>query len=235
MKTDLIKCVAIDDDPGSLKIIELLIKRIPFLELVSSFGDPLNAVDFLLQAETPLVFLDIEMPNLTGLELISTLKHNPSVIVISSKREYAFDAFALNVVDYLAKPLTDYARFFKATLKAKEGLQAIKPVSVETDHQLFIKIDSSLHNLNLNTILWVEAFGDYIKINTADKVMITLATMKSMESKMPENLFARVHRSFLVNIRKINHIDLGNIQIGSKTLPVSSFYRDALMKKISLL
>jgi DNA-binding LytR/AlgR family response regulator len=235
MNTDLIKCIVVDDDPACLKITELLVKRTPFLELTACFSDPVEAANYLLQEEVHLIFLDIEMPHVTGLELIGSLKRNPAVIIISSKKEYAFDAFALNVIDYLVKPITDYARFLKAVLKAKDDLHLHKPANVETADQIFVKVDSILHNLNLNTILWVEAFGDYIKINTANKVMTTLSTMKSVEAKLPENLFVRVHRSFIVNIKKISQIDLNNLQIGEKAIPISGFYREALMKKISLL
>jgi DNA-binding LytR/AlgR family response regulator len=235
MLTDLIRCIAVDDDLASLKITELLVKKTPFLELVACFDDPIKAADYLAKEKVQLIFLDIEMPNITGLELISSMKHNPAVIIISSKKEYAFDAFDLNVVDYLVKPVTSYARFLKAALKAKEDMQPISTSSIDMNEQLFVKVDSVLHNISLNTILWVEAFGDYIKINTDDKVMTTLVTMKSVESKLPENLFARVHRSFIVNLRRVNQIDLNSLHIGDRMIPVSGFYREALMKKIDLL
>lgn len=235
MRTHLVKCIIVDDDSASLKIIEALIQKTPFLELSASFSDPIAAADYLSKEDIELIFLDIEMPGISGLELINLLKHPPFVIVISSKKEYAFDAFALNVVDYLVKPVTEYSRFLEAALRAKENLQKVKPSVAEKEGQLFVKVDSILHNLNLSDILWIEAFGDYIKINTADKVMTALATMKSIESKLPTNLFVRVHRSFIVNLTKINKIDLAELHIDVKIIPVSNFYREALMKKISLL
>jgi DNA-binding LytR/AlgR family response regulator len=235
MATDLIKCIVVDDDLASLKITELLIKKTPFLELQACFTDPVEAADYLTREETHLVFLDIEMPNITGLELIGSLKHHPSVIIISSKKEYAFDAFALNVIDYLVKPIIDYPRFLKAALKAKQSAQVLDVYSSETNKQLFVKVDSILHSINTNAILWIEALGDYVKINTDGKVMTTLATMKSVEARLPENLFARVHRSFIINLRKVNQIDFKNLSIGDKIIPISSFYREGLVKKIELL
>lgn len=235
MATDLIKCIVVDDDPASLRIIELLIKKTPFLDLAASFTDPMKAADYLAQEKVQLIFLDVEMPSINGLELISSLKHNPPVVIISSKKEYAFDAFALNVIDYLVKPVISYPRFLKAALKAKQDVQSLKSPMVEMNEQLFIKADSVLHSINMNAILWVEALGDYVKINTEDKVMTTLATMKSVESKLPENLFVRVHRSFIINLKKINQIDLKNLYISDKIIPISSFYREGLVKKIELL
>jgi DNA-binding LytR/AlgR family response regulator len=235
MKEEIIKCIAIDDDPALLRITESLIKRTPLLELVHSFEDPFKAAAYLSKNEVPLIFLDIEMPGITGLELISSMKQPPAIIIISSKKEYAIDAFDLNVIDYLVKPIVDYSRFLKAVLKVKDSLQKTTGQALGTDSSFFVKVDSVLHNLSLDDILWVEAFGDYIKIKTAAKVMTALGTMKAMEAKLPDSVFARVHRSYIVNVKKVSEIDLANLQIGDKSIPISAFYREALMKKIKLL
>jgi DNA-binding LytR/AlgR family response regulator len=235
MKQDQLKCIIVDDDTASLKITEVLVKKTPLLELIASFNDPFKAANYLTQNEVDLIFLDIEMPGITGLELAGSLKAQPAIIVISSKKEYAIDAFDLNVVDYLVKPIMDYARFLKAVMKVKASLQKTETHILDTDKSFFVKVDSVLHNLPLDDIMWVEAFGDYVKINMTNKMMTALGTMKSMEANLPEGQFARVHRSFIVNLKKIGMIDLANLQIGDKSIPVSSFYREAMMKKVNLL
>jgi DNA-binding LytR/AlgR family response regulator len=230
-----LKCIIVDDDLACLKITEALVKKTPLLDLTHSFNDPFKAADYLSINETNLIFLDIEMPGITGLELIGSLKNNPSVIIISSKKEYAFDAFDLNVVDYLVKPITEYTRFLKAVMKVKENAQKREADILNTDAALFVKIDSVLHNLNLEEILWIEAFGDYVKISLADRMLTVLTTMKSIVAKLPEDSFARVHRSFIVNLKKIKVIDLVTLKVGDKLIPISTFYREALIKKIDIL
>jgi len=233
IKDSLINCVIIDDDLASIKIIEALVKRLPFLDLKASFDNPVAAAHYLSSEETELIFLDVEMPGITGLELISTFMKNQCVIVISSKRDYAFDAFSLNVVDYLEKPILDYSRFLTAVLKAQSVLS--KRLATHVGVNLFVKVDSIFHNVIMDDILWIEAFGDYVKITVGDKVMTTLATMKSMEKRLPTLQFVRVHKSFVVNIKKIKQIELNSLQIENKIIPVSAFYRDSLMKKLQVL
>ncbi len=227
------KCVIIDDDPIAATVIEDLVAKTPFLELSHSFGDPLEAVEYLNEAGVDLVFLDIEMPKLSGLDLMKVLSEQQKVIVTSSKKDYALDAFDFNVVDYLLKPVTDYARFLKAVNKAKEANHTVQ--TTPTPGNVFVKVDSLLVSLDLEEILYVEAFGDYIKIHTQNKAYVVYSTLKAVESKLPNELFQRVHRSYVINLKKVSNIDHGNLQVNDKIIPISNSYREALMGRLNML
>jgi len=227
-----LSCVIVDDDLVSAHLTEALVKRTPFLHLQALYTDPQAALQYLRQQKTELIFLDMEMPGMTGLQLLEQLVDIPAVIVISAKREYAFDAFFWNVADYLVKPLTDYERFLKAASKVREIVTHNR--SLTQNSALFIKVDAALHNINLSDILFIEAFGDYIKVHLADRVLTTLATMKLMEVRLSPD-FIRIHRSFLVNLRKISSIEPAHVFIATKPLPIGESYKEALMNRISLL
>lgn len=227
-----IRCIIVEDDPISEEVMKGLVGRAGFLDLQTSFNDPLKAIQWLASNPTDLILLDIEMPGLNGLEMLRSLPRQPHVIIITSKEQYAIEAFDYDVTAYLLKPVTDYARFLKAVLKVREKLEASWQKPAEN---IFVRADSLLTNLALSDILWIEAFGDYVKINTDKKVFTVYSTMKAVEEKLPSEAFMRVHRSFLINVRKIDNIDQGNLQIGAKIIPVGSSYRDSLMKRINTL
>lgn len=233
-----ISCVIVEDDLVAQKVLEVLIQKTSFLSLKKSFDDPIDASAYLKGERIDLIFLDIEMPGINGLELLSLLDYKPAVIVVTAQQQYAVQAFEHNVLDYLVKPVSDYSRFLKAALKAKETKEAKKETTGSQKSEappLFVKVDSLLHNINLNSILWIEAYGDYVKINTDQKMLMILSTLKGIEGKLPENQFVRVHRSFIVNIKRIDNIDPSNLQIGTKIIPISSTHREALINKINLL
>lgn len=208
------------------------------LELKNSFFNPIEASAYLTGEPVDLVFLDVEMPEISGIQLINLLDPKTLVVIVSQKEAYAFSAFEHDVCDYLLKPVNDYSRFMKAVLKVKEIIDSRAEngsPKKEEGNPLFVKVDSLLHNVKLDSILWIEAYGDYVKINTDQKMLMVLSTLKAVESKLPESQFVRVHRSFLVNVKRIDNIDPNNLQIGSKVIPISANYRDALISKISLL
>ena len=239
MSDDRISCIIVEDDPVAQKVLEVLVKKTALLDLKQSFDDPIVASTYLKSEHVDLIFLDIEMPGINGIQLMDLLDVRPFVIVVSENDEYAIDAFEHNVCDYLLKPLDNYARFLKAVLKVKE----IKDVKrshreslVETDSTpLFVKVDSLLHNIELKAILWIEAYGDYVKINTEEKMLMVLSTLKAIENKLPSNQFVRVHRSYIVNVKRVDNIDPSNLQIGTKIIPISSSHREGLINKINLL
>lgn len=238
MADSKISCVVVEDDLVAQKVLEVLIQKTSFLDLKHSFDDPIKASAYLKQQPVDLLFLDVEMPGINGLELLSLLDYKPSVIMVTANQQYAVEAFEYSVLDYLIKPVNDYPRFLRAVLKAKEARELkvqAQPVSQAEPPPLFVKVDSLLHNINLNSILWIEAYGDYVKINTDQKMLMILSTLKGIESKLPENQFVRVHRSFIVNIKRIDNIDPANLQIGNKIIPISATHRDALINKINLL
>jgi len=216
-----------------MEVMKGLVERAGFLQLQDAFTDPFKAIQWLADNETDLLLLDMEMPGLNGLELLKSLTVKPYVVVISSKEEYAVEAYDFDVVAYLVKPIKEYSKFLNAVLKIKEKVKS-RSSSTASD-RIFVKVDSLLVGIEFNTILYVEAFGDYVKVTTAEKVYTTYNTMKSVEDKLPSSLFLRVHRSYIVNISKIKNIDQSNLLIEKKIIPVGNSYRESLMKKLNTL
>ena len=229
-----ISCAIVEDDLISLSIVESLAKKTGLLDIKVTFNSSENAVSWLAENNVELLFLDIEMPGLSGIDMLRSLPHRPDVIIISGNPNYAVDAFDLSVVDYLVKPVKDYQRFLEAVnkviAKRKKELGNEK-----IDRNLFVKVDSLLHKLNVDEILWVEAFGDYIKINTQEKIHTIYATLKKIEGKLDRSKFVRVHRSYIVNVSKITNVDSSNLVINKKIIPISEKYKDDLLNKINVL
>ena len=224
-------CAIVEDDIISLKVIEAMVEKTGKLFIKASFISPIEASHWLVVNPVDVLFLDMEMPHLNGIELLKCLTNKPEVIVISGNPAFAIEAFDYAVTDYLLKPIKDYSRFLKAVNRALLNTNNQTPKESEN---LFVKIDSLLQKLNVNDIFWVEAFGDYIKIQTGEKIFTVYATLKKIEEKLPTN-FVRVHRSYIVNIAKIVNIDPHNLEINKKIIPISSSYRDDLLKKIKVL
>lgn len=233
--TAKLSCVIVEDDPVAEKVLEVLVQKTPSLQLLKSFNNPIEASDFLKKEKVDIAFLDIEMPELSGFDIIKFLNPSISIVIVSTKEQYALEAFSYQVADYLLKPLNDYTRFLKAVYRVQELKEKNTSVKTNEAAPLFVKVDSLLHNLDVNNILWVEANGDYVKINTHQKMLMVLATLKSVEGKLPVNQFVKVHRSYIVNIKQVDNIDPSNLQIGSKIIPVSIHFRDDLINKINLL
>lgn len=231
-------CIIIDDDDLSRRVIEEFVKRTEYLTLTQSFAGPVEAINYLKQGnEIDLIFLDIEMPEMSGIEFLTTLARPPQIIIVSSKEKYALEAFEYSVTDYLLKPVT-YARFFKAVNKAFDVFANTRH-DIDAEKEIFIKKNSSLVRLKYNDILWVEALENYVVINaTTDKFTIHF-TMKAIESQLPATRFKRVHRSFIVNISRIASIEDNSIIIkladGKKVIPIGKSYRDKLLKEINLM
>ncbi len=222
-------CIIVEDDPLAQEVLQGLIERAAFLHVQSVFADAPAAIAWLAAHQTDLMFLDMELPGLHGLDMLRALPEPPQVIIVSSQQKYAVDAFDFEVAGYLLKPITDYARFLKTVLKVQAKLRTD---TTPADDHLFVKNDSLLTNVPLDDILWVEAFGDYVKINTPTKTHTIYGTMKAVEDRLPADRFARVHRSYLVNVRKIANITSTNLQVDKKIIPIGTSYREALMKRI---
>lgn len=230
--------IIIDDDEMSRRLVEDYINRTDFLDLAQSFPGAVEAINFLKQNDNiNLIFLDIEMPEMSGIELMNTLINTPQVIIISSKEKYAIQAFDYSVTDYLLKPIT-YARFFKAASKAYELFNKSRSV-VDVDKEIFIKKNSSLVRIKYNDILWVEALENYVVINTISEKFTIHFTMKSIENQLPLVKFKRVHRSFIVNVSRITSIEDNSVVIkyneGKKVIPIGKSYRDKLLREINLM
>jgi DNA-binding LytR/AlgR family response regulator len=230
-----ISCAIVEDDTISLKIVESMAEKSGMLKVEASFTSPIEAAQWLANNEVELLFLDMEMPDLNGLELLKSLTKKPAVIVISGNPSFAVGAFEVSVVDYILKPVKDYSRFLQAVTKVASQLNASQKIGIVDDQSIFVKVDSLLQKINLLDILWVEASGDYIKIQTSEKNHIVYSTLKKIEENLPSETFVRIHRSFIVNISKISNIDASNLEINKKIFPISNSYRDNLFNKIKVL
>jgi len=235
--SDSIRCIIVDDDRMSLRILQSLVEKTDFLHLVGAYDNALQAARALVEQEVDLLFLDVEMPDMTGLELIETLDRKPQIIITTSKEQYAMKAFDHDAADFLLKPIENYARFLKAVRKAMGNLRkpAPTPAGAEPVNTVFIKVDSLLVSFNLKEVHYIEAYGDYVKIHTEAKTFVVHTKLRTMEDTLPDRDFARVHRSFIVRIDKIKNIDTSNLQVGTKIIPISNSYRPLLFEKIQTL
>ena len=229
----MLRAVILDDDPLSRKILENLIEKSDQVELLAQFEDPIKASKEIAALDCDLLFLDMEMPGMNGIEFIASVPNIPHVIVVSSKKEYAADTYNYDVTDYLVKPI-DPNRFKLAVDKALEIKESVKANSDQKDH-LFIKKNKGFTRINFNDINYLEALADYVQINTDDERFTVLSTMKSISNRLPEDKFLRVHRSFIVSLDKIERLDENMIMIKDKSIPVSRSYRESLMQHLNLL
>lgn len=231
---DKLNCIVVDDDVMSLKIVEALIKKTDFLHMKGLYESPVKAAEALQKLTIDLIFLDVEMPDMNGLELISTLPSPPQTILISYNRNYALDAFQYDVTDYLLKPIS-YDRFLKASRKALANIQKEQPQENDEVHNIFVKVDSLLVNFDVSDIYWLEAFGDYVKIRTSEEVHTVYTTMKALLEKLPHQEFVRIHRSYIVRIDKIKNIGTTNLQVLKRIFPIGNSYKKELMERIVML
>ncbi len=230
--------IIIDDDKLSRRIIKEYVNKLEFLNLHDSFDNAVEAINYIKQGkEIDLIFLDIEMPEMSGLEFLDTLKNPPQIIIVSSKENYALEAFEYDVTDYLLKPIV-FGRFFKAVDKARGNYLKAQD---NRDHknEIFIKKNSSLIKLKYEEILWVEALENYVIVSTYNERYTIHFTMKAIEKKLPPSKFMRVHRSYIVNISNINVIQDNLLIIpingGVKTIPIGKSYKESLMNDLNLM
>ncbi len=225
-----LRTIAIDDEPLALRLVSDYISKTPFLEQVGAFDNPLDAIDFLSTESADLIFVDIQMPDLTGIEFARSLENTPKIIFTTAYEKYALEGFKLNAIDYLLKPFS-YEEFLKAAQKARKQSELESSVlpSIEANSQfLFLKSEYKIRRINFNDILYIEGLKDYIKVYTTgeDKPVLSLNSIKSLEQKLPEDQFMRVHRSFIVNLNKIDTIERSRIIFGKTYIPVSDQYKD---------
>jgi len=227
----MIKVLITDDEPLALDILENYIDRIPDLELVAKCDNAIDANEIIQKEDIDLVFLDIQMPQMTGIELIKSLPSPPKFVFTTAYTEYAVDGFELNAIDYLVKPIA-FDRFLKAVNKYKESTDH-KANNSNAEDFFFVKADKKLIKIHFNEILYIEGLKDYVIIKKEVGRVIALQTMKSLESKLPSNLFMRVHRSYIVNIDKIKAVVGNAIEITesgqSKHIPIGKNYKEDLI------
>ena len=227
------KCLVVDDDKISRELICDYIADTEDLELLKECKSGIEASNFLTKNEVDLIFLDIEMPKMSGIELIRSLENRPQFILITSENKYAVEAFEVEATDYLVKPV-EYTRFLKALNKVRQNN---KPVHLESANieNLFIKVDSELISISTKDVLWIEALGDYVNLITTTKKYTILSTMKNIEEKLPLNQFVRVHRSYFVRTDRIKKISDDIILVENKLIPVSKSYKKELYSRLNML
>lgn len=232
------KCIIIDDEPLALELLEDFVSKIPNLKLVSSCSNAIEAVAILQNNIIDLIFLDIEMPDFSGIEFIKSLEAKPLFIFTTAYSHYAIEGFNLNAVDYLVKPIP-FHRFLKAVnraqelylLKKEDSLPSIK--NLGTPNFIFVKSDYENIKLNFDDIKYFEGLKDYIKIfSTSHKPILTLSNFKKIEEKLPEDLFIRVHRSYIVSLKHINSVQRNRIIIDGVRIPIGQNYKDEFIKRI---
>ena len=233
-------CIIIDDEATARAIIEQLCSNVKSLNVLEEFPNAIEAIKYLNQNEVDLIFLDIHMPDFTGFDFIETLKNPPKIILTTSDPNFAIQAFEYDcIVDYLVKPIT-LERFEKAIQKAenssiKSKTQVDDKVELSSGNDLYVNIDRRLIKIDIPSIYLIEAKGDYIHIKTEDKNYTVHSTLKKIEDKLPDSIFLKVHRSFIINFNKIVDIEDNSVLIKKDVIPVSRSNRPELMKRLNLL
>jgi DNA-binding LytR/AlgR family response regulator len=229
-----ITCMIIDDEPLARKGLKEYIADLDFLQLDNEYDSAVKAMDRLKSGAIQLLFLDIQMPKLNGIELLRSLQHPPLVVITTAYPQYALEGYELDVLDYLVKPIS-FTRFVKAAMKAREyiesRMQGITAAAAADDH-FFIKTDGRLVKILYTDMLFAEATQNYVTIHTKDKKYMTHLTFKSIEENLPASVFLKVHKSYIVNLARIDGIDTGGIVIGSHTIPISRANKEEILDGI---
>ncbi len=235
-----INCIAVDDEPLALEKMEEYIKRVDFLNLLALIDNGVNAVNFIKQNSVDLVFLDIQMNDLSGIELLETLSVKPIVVFTTAYENYALQGYELNVTDYLLKPIS-FKRFLKAVDKVTDIFEnQNNKISVTTDTNnlpqeqdfLFVKTDGKMQKVVFNDILYIEAMKDYVKIWTSAGKIISLCNIKNFLEKLPANQFLRIHKSYAVALNKIDAIKQKNLEVAGQEIPIGSTYKNLLFSQL---
>ena len=230
----MIKTIIVDDEPLALKVLENYIDQLPEVELVAKCENAIEANNVLQNEDVDLICLDIKMPQISGIDFLKSLKNPPMVIFTTAFSNYALESYNLDVVDYLLKPIS-FDRFMKAINKVSERMNHDHDYS-EADDYFYVKADKKLMKVKYDDIIYIEGLKDYVILRNVNSRVITLQTMKSLEEKLPSKMFKRVHRSYIVNVEKINSIMGNMIEVmdkgKEKLIPIGKNYKDELMKTI---
>lgn len=232
-----ITCAIVDDEPLAVELLASYCEKIPFLNLVGKFNNATDALRATTENQIDLLFLDIQMPQLNGLELSRMLPENTRVVFTTAFNQYALDGYRINALDYLLKPIT-YATFLEACNKALQWFTLLRQVEAPNDQQvrsIFVKSEYKLIQINLDQLLYVEGLKDYVKIYTlaSPHPILSLMGMKTMEQMLPQSRFIRVHRSYIVSIDKIREIDRNRIIVGQTEIPIGDSYKQAFQDFLS--
>lgn len=221
-----IKCVIIDDEPLAINVIENHLKNFDHIEVVETFNNPLKAYNILQQEKIDVIFLDINMPQMTGFSFIENLNHKPLIVITTAYREYAVKSFELNVLDYLVKPIP-FNRFLKTMNKVYQQVyigSSITDISLQQEPHIFLKVNKKLLKINLNDILFIESLKDYIKVITKIGDHVVHKSLTAITEELPQSSFLRIHRSYTISINKIVAIEGNTIEIANRKIPIGRNY-----------
>jgi len=237
VNTLIMKCIIVDDNKMARTAIRLMIEQVDFLELKHECANPIEAFNLLKTEEIDLVFLDVEMPGMTGVELIKNLEKRPIVILITGKKDYAIEAFELNVADYIIKPVS-LSRFTMAVSRAKELHDSNNKSNIDFKKEkeyIFARSNNILAKIKIDEIKYIRALGDYVNIFTNDKRYTVHITLKGIEEKLPHDKFYRLHRSYITALNHIDNIEESTAYIGKHPLPIGEQFKKELLKKLNLI
>jgi len=236
------KCVIIDDEPLAVDLLQDFVKKVDALELVSTFNNAIDAVSFINQNNVDLIFLDIQMPHFSGIDFLNTIEKKPLVIFTTAYSDYAVEGFNLGAVDYLVKPIP-FHRFLKAVVRAQQVLQPVANTAIAENNNapeieqdfMFVRAEYENVKLNFADILFIEGLKDYVKIYTTDnKFTLTLISLIKLENLLSSKGFARIHRSYIINIKHVKSIQKNKVLISDKRIPISESYKNTFFEKINL-
>ncbi|MNK32592.1 Transcriptional regulatory protein YehT [compost metagenome] len=236
------KCVIIDDEPLAVDLLQDFVQKVDALELISTFNNAIDAVSFINQNNVDLIFLDIQMPHFSGIDFLNTIEKKPLVIFTTAYSDYAVEGFNLGAVDYLVKPIP-FHRFLKAVVRAQQVLQPVAAQALTENNNtpeieqdfMFVRAEYENVKLNFADILFIEGLKDYVKIYTTDnKFTLTLISLIKLENLLSSKGFARIHRSYIINIKHVKSIQKNKVLISDKRIPISESYKNTFFEKINL-
>jgi len=228
-----LNCIVVDDDEMSRRVVVHFIEKTSYLQLIKEFDNAIDAMHYLDEEHVDIIFLDVQMPEMTGMEFINALEKDIEIILITSEQKYAVEAFEKKVTDYLVKPI-EYSRFIQAVEKAQSNVD-IKRAETERRKEFYVRTDAKIVRIPYGKILFVEALADYVIIQTEMKKHIVHFTMKGLTNRLPEDVFVRTHRSYIVNLDKIEALEDNSLLIGEKYIPIGASYKEALLDRLNFL
>ena len=229
----MLNCIVVDDDEMSRKVVVHFIEKTNFLQLTKEFDNAIDTSQYLDEEHVDIIFLDIQMPEMSGMDFINTLEKDCEIILITSEQKYAVEAFEKKVTDYLVKPM-EYSRFLQACQKAQTNVEIKREKAVKRK-EFYVRTDAKIVRIPYEKILFVEALADYVIIQTESKKHIVHFTMKGIVNRLPEDEFVRTHRSYIVNLDKIEALEDNSLLIGEKYIPIGASYKEALLDRLNFL
>ena len=235
------KCIIVDDEPLAIEVIESYVARLDDFEIVAKCSNALKAFEILQKQEVDVIFLDIQMPKLTGIEFLKSLQHPPQVIFTTAYRDYAIESYELDVVDYLLKPIS-FDRFLKSVGKLYNENKVSPKLASSTlpqpqqeseDAYIYLKVDKKMVKILLKEIVYIESLKDYVRIRTAEKAIVTHQKISYLEEKLPEECFMRIHRSYIVSISKVESYSSTSIEVPNQELPIGRNYKNQVMSVLN--